>query len=263
MDTEARSPSDVLQVTARPVSTLPWSSLSTALNRTVVPAAMLEVGGDTVTVATAAWTTVTCAAPDKPSMVAVIVTGPPTVTPVTAPPGDTLATAALLLFHVADLPGNSSPCASNALATSVLVRPTATFAVAGSTRTDATERATTEMAALPSFPCADAFTVTGPPIFTPLTRPSALTETVVASLLCHVNVAESWLPEQENALAVSCADSPSATAAVVGVTSIRDTSVAAIGSQSPPPSSPPPHPASTSRPRAAARKVCTADRIAR
>ncbi len=95
LDTEARNPSDVLQVTARPVSTLPWSSRSTALNCTVAPAAMLDVGGDTVTVATAASTTVTCAAPDTPSMVAVIVTGPPTVTPVTAPPCDTVATAGI------------------------------------------------------------------------------------------------------------------------------------------------------------------------
>ena len=77
---------------------------------------MVEVGGETVTLATAASTTVTCAVPDWPSMVAVTVTGPPATTPVMPPTCDTVTSASLLLLHSAGRLGNSLPWASNAFA---------------------------------------------------------------------------------------------------------------------------------------------------
>ena len=45
------TPPDALHSTARPVSTLPWSSLSTALNCTVDPTTIVADGGDNVTLA--------------------------------------------------------------------------------------------------------------------------------------------------------------------------------------------------------------------
>ncbi len=103
------------------------------------------------------------------------------------------------------------------------------------------------MRAWPSVPWPEADTTTGPPVRSACAIPEPLTATVVASALFHVTDGKaSWLPSHENAVAASCIDSPSTTVAVPGATSIRDTSVAAMGSQSLPPL--PPHPANRSEP---------------
>ena len=162
-----------------------------------------------------------------------------------APAAVTVTMSVLLLLHATGRPGSSAPWASKARATRVLVRPTATLAVAGSTCTDATARGATVICAVPCFPWAAAVTLTGPPFFTPDAMPVVLTETVVASLLCQVNagggelgaVARKGGGAQLHEFAIGQCG------AFGGVTSIRDTSVAAIGSQSTG-SSLLPHPAS-------------------
>ena len=93
----------VLQVTIRPVSVLLFASFVTAVSDCVAPAVTLADNGLTVTVATGIGTTVTVAVPVFPSLVAVMVTVP-SVTPVTAPAADTIATAGLAEPHVTPRP---------------------------------------------------------------------------------------------------------------------------------------------------------------
>ena len=83
--------------------------------------------------------TVTAPVPLFPSLVAVIVTGPPEATPVTNPLALTVATAALLVTHVTARPVSTLPAASFVVAVSCTVPPGAMFAVAGVTITEATE----------------------------------------------------------------------------------------------------------------------------
>jgi hypothetical protein len=96
-------------VTVRPVSTVPFASLATAVSCCVPPTATLAVPGVTVTVATGARITVIEDVPVLVSLVAVIVAGPPAVTPVTRPVEDTLATALLLELHVIVRPVSTLP----------------------------------------------------------------------------------------------------------------------------------------------------------
>jgi hypothetical protein len=86
--------------TMRFVTTVPLTSVTVTVNGVVAPVMMVAVGGDTVTLPTGAMVTVTDAVPDFPSLVAVIVTGPPGETPVTTPAGDTVATVVLFDAHV-------------------------------------------------------------------------------------------------------------------------------------------------------------------
>ena len=62
-----------------------------------------------------------------PSLVAVMLTGPPAVTPVTTPLLDTVATAALAVDHDTVLPVIAAPPASLGVATSAIVPPSATW----------------------------------------------------------------------------------------------------------------------------------------
>src|SRR2546429_3697909 len=107
--------------------------------------------------------TVTAAVPLWPSLVAVIVTGPPAATPLTSPLPFTLAIALLLDCQVTTRPVNGLPFASLGVAVSCTVLPTATPAVAGVTVTDATGTGVTVMAAVPFWPSLVAVIVTGPP----------------------------------------------------------------------------------------------------
>jgi hypothetical protein len=93
-----------IHVITRPVSTLLLASLVVAVSCTVPATAIEDDGGLTVTVATGTGVTVTDAVPLCPSLVAVIVTGPPTATPVTSPVAETVATAVLLDIHVITRP---------------------------------------------------------------------------------------------------------------------------------------------------------------
>src|SRR5439155_20771822 len=72
-------------VIVRPVNGLPFASFGVAVSCTVPPTGTLAVAGVTVTDATGTGVTVTDAVPLWPSLVAVIVTGPPAPAPVTSP----------------------------------------------------------------------------------------------------------------------------------------------------------------------------------
>src|SRR5439155_25859079 len=93
--------------------------------------------------------TVTAAVPLWPSLVAVMVTGPPAATPVTSPLPLTVATAALLVAHMTVRPVSTLPLASFVVAMSCTVCPTGTVAVAGITATEATGTGLTVTAAVP------------------------------------------------------------------------------------------------------------------
>jgi len=77
---------------------------------------------DTVTDATGGRPTVTVAVPPLPSLVAVIVAAP-TVTAVTSPIEDTVATEGLLVHHAVTRPERTLPLASSAVAVAVVVSP--------------------------------------------------------------------------------------------------------------------------------------------
>jgi hypothetical protein len=102
-----------LQVMTRPVSTLLFTSLSVAVNDCAPPTVTVAGDGLTVTVATGTAVTVMAAVPTLPSLVAVIVTGPPGAIPVTTPVlALTVANAALFEVHVIERPVRTLPLAS-------------------------------------------------------------------------------------------------------------------------------------------------------
>src|SRR5689334_9130734 len=126
------------QLIARPVNGLPLASLGVAVSCTVPVIATFAELGDTVTEATGASVTLTVAVPLWPSLVAVIVTGPPAPTPVTSPLPFTVAIVLSLEDQTIVRPVNGLPFASLGVAVSCTVWPTVRPAVAGVTVTDAT-----------------------------------------------------------------------------------------------------------------------------
>src|SRR5260221_14699484 len=96
---------------------------------------MAGVAGLTATDATGT-VTVMAAVPFFPSLVAVIVTGPPPALPVTRPFASTEARLASLDCQVIVRPGGVLPFASFAAAASCTVAPAPTPAAAGRTSTD-------------------------------------------------------------------------------------------------------------------------------
>src|SRR5207249_1836093 len=97
------------QLMARPVNGLPLASRGVAVSCTVPVIAMFAALGDTVTAATGATVTVTVAVPLWPSLVAVIVTGPPGPAPVTSPLPFTVAIVLSLDCQVMTRPVNGVP----------------------------------------------------------------------------------------------------------------------------------------------------------
>src|SRR6184192_545787 len=174
-------------VTERPVRMLPLASRRVALSCTVWPAGTLADAGLTVTDATGTPLTVMLAVPLCPSLVAVIVTGPPAATPLTSPLPFTLAIALLLDCQVTTRPVNGLLFASLGVAVSCTVLPTATPAVAGVTVTDATGTGVTVMAAVPFWPSLVAVIVAEPATLV-VTSPLLLTVATVVLFEAHVTV---------------------------------------------------------------------------
>src|SRR5256712_3185176 len=131
--------------------------------------------------------TVTAAVPVLPSLVAVIVTGPPGTTPVTSPLAFTLAIVLSLDCHVITRPVNGLPFASLGVAVSCAVPPAATLAVAGVTVTDATGAGVTVIAEVPLWPSLVAVIVAEPATFA-VTRPLLLTVATDVLFEDHVTV---------------------------------------------------------------------------
>src|SRR5438132_1663667 len=162
--------------------------------------------------------TVIADVPLWPSLVAVIVTGPPASTPLTSPLPFTLAIALLLVCQVTTRPVNGLPFASLGVAVSCTVLPTATPAVAGVTVTDATGTGVTVMAAVPLWPSLVAVIVAEPATLV-VTSPLLLTVATVVLFEAHVTVRPvKTLPFASLRVAVSCTVWPAGTLAEGGVT---------------------------------------------
>src|SRR5439155_25222860 len=153
-------------------------------------------------------------------------------TPVTSPLAETVATAGLLLLQLKVCPARVLPAASVATPASCAVPPTARLAVLGVTATVATGAgavAVTVTAAVPLFPPLLAVMVTEPTV-TPVTSPLAETVATAGSLLLQLKVCPARvLPAASVAIPTSCAVSPTARLAVLGVTATVATGAGAAG----------------------------------
>src|SRR5436309_7636192 len=206
-------------VTERPVRMVPLASRRVALSCTVWPAGTLADAGLTVTDATGTPLTVMLAVPLWPSLVAVIVTGPPAATPLTSPLPFTLAIALLLDCQVMTRPVNGLPLASRGVAVSCTVCPIATVPELGVTVTAATGATVTVTVAVPLCPSLVAVSVTGPPAATPLTSPLPFTLAIALLLDCQLIARPvKGLPLASRGVAVSCTVCPIATVPELGVT---------------------------------------------
>src|SRR6266566_2886816 len=195
----------------------------------VAPTSIVPDAGLTSTAATGTALTVTAELPLLPSLVAVIVTGPPGALPVTRPFASTVARVASLVPHVTLRPVSGLPAASFGVAVSCSVAPTTTLAGDGVTSTEATGAGVTVTLDVPLFPSLVAVMVTGPPTLLPVTRPFASTVARVASLVPHVTVRPvSVLPFASFSVAVSCSVMPTATLAGAGVTATESTGAGVI-----------------------------------
>src|SRR6266550_4426120 len=175
------------QLIARPVKGLPLASRGVAVSCTVCPIATVPELGVTVTAATGATVTVTVAVPLCPSLVAVIVTGPPAATPLTSPLPFTLAIALLLDCQVTTRPVNGLPFASLGVA-------------------------------VPLWPSLVAVIVAEPATLV-VTSPLLLTVATVVLFEAHVTVRPvKTLPFASLRVAVSCTVWPAGTLAEGGVT---------------------------------------------
>lgn len=154
--------------------TLFWS-LTIAV-KGVVPPTFTEVAdGDIETVVTTGVTTVIALVPACPSLVAVIVTGPPAATAVTSPAPETVATPLFDDVQDTTRPVRVAPEASRVVAVSCWTAPGVNVVDAGDTVTDATGGGVTVTLAEPSWPSLVATIVTGPPIATAVTSPEVET----------------------------------------------------------------------------------------
>jgi len=104
----------------------------------VLPTIIVAEGGATETVATGTGITVMELVPLCPSLVAVIVTGPPTPTAVTRPLPSTVAIEGVAEVHTTVRPVRTLLPASRSVAPSCWVAPTTIVAVGGVTLTVAT-----------------------------------------------------------------------------------------------------------------------------
>jgi hypothetical protein len=199
-----------VQPIVRPASTLPFESFVTAVSDCVPPTTIGVVGAESVTELTGASITVIEEVPVTPSLVAVIVTGPPAATPVTKPLASTFATAVLFELHVTARPASTLSAASLVTAVSccVGVTPITRLTVAGLTVTVATGTGLTVTTTVEVFPPADALIVAEPGLSAAST-PVALIDAIVGSELDQVTTRfESTRPSLDVSVAVNCSDSP-------------------------------------------------------
>src|SRR2546430_2668656 len=228
--TVATVASAVCQLTTRPVSGLPFASFGVAVSCSVASTTILPVGGVTSTDATGMGVTVTADAPLFPSLVAVMVTGPPTVFPVTRPFASTVAIAASVVCQVTTRPVSGLPFASFGAAVSCRVAPSWTLAGAGVTSTDATGTGVMVTEDVPLLPSLVAVMVMGPPTVFPVTRPVASTVAIARSVVCQVTTRPlNEFPFASLGVAVSWTVVPAFTGAGRGVTSTVATGIGVAG----------------------------------
>src|SRR5512142_48541 len=208
-----------LHVIVRPVRTFPFASLVTAVNVVVWFWRLVSSGGCTVTLATGGGVTVTDDVPVLVSAFALIVTVP-TVTPVTRPVDETVATAGLADVQVTGRSVTMRPFASLTVAVSCTVRPTATLVGAGVTVTLPTGTGLTVIVDVPLLPSLVAVIVAlFPPLPAPVTTPVDETVATVASLVLHAIVRPvRTFPFASFVTAVSCTVLPTSIVALEGVT---------------------------------------------
>src|SRR5438552_1010073 len=135
-----------------------------------------------VTVAQALDWTVMAAVALLVSLVAVIVTGPPALDPVTSPAEDTVAIPLFELPQLTTRPLSGFPLTSFGVAASWSVVPTGTRPVPGDTATNATGTGVTVIWVDPVTPSDVAESWTGPPALRAATRllaPKPATEAIV------------------------------------------------------------------------------------
>ena len=172
------------------------------MNGCVNPAATLADVGATVIVCRAAPVTVSCAVPLIAPLVvevAVIVMGPPAVTPVATPEALIVAMPVLdeLQFTLTGLvvPSEKWPVAVNGC-----VRPAVTLVDAGATVMLCSTAAVTVSCAVPEmalFAVEVAVIVIGPPAFTPVATPEALIVAIVISEDFQVTLTAPEVPSEK------------------------------------------------------------------
>ncbi len=147
----------------------------------------VAVAGVASTEATGTGITVMLAVLPFPSLVAVMVIGPPTACAVTSPLASTVAIVASLVVHVTVRPLSVLPFPSFSVAVSCCVAPTWMVADDGLTSTVATGTSATNADAVPLLPSLVAVIVTGPPTVL-VTRPFASTVATLAFAVVPVTV---------------------------------------------------------------------------
>ena len=170
-----------------------------------------------------------------------MVTGAPTVMPVTSPEPDTVATALFEEVHVTTRPVSTAPEASRVVAESCTEARGVKDGDAGETLTDATGGGTTVTVAEPSCPSLEATIVTGPPTVSAVTRPDDETEATAVFVDDHDTARfVRLLPWASRGCAVSCCVWPRVMVVEGGVTATDATGAGGAALS-------PPHAASTVR----------------
>src|SRR6476469_1056290 len=194
-----------LQVTARPVSSVPFWSKAWAVACDVSTAVIELADNATVTDATGAGVTVIADDPDLDSLAAVIVADP-AVTAVTRPFTSTMATAVLSEDHAIARPLRVFPLPSlvTAVSWTVGVIPRTRSAVEGVSSTVATGAGVTVIWPVPLFPSLSAVIVAVPGA-TAVTSP--VLDTVATAALSLVHVTGRFVsarPRESVRVAVAC-----------------------------------------------------------
>jgi len=137
LDTVATALFDDVHATARPDNTLFAASRVTAVACVVAPITTVVAANDTPTLATGTGVTLNAAEPLRPSLVAVI-DAEPTLSAVTTPLLDTVATDAFDVVHTIARPVNTKFNPSRNTALACVVAPATTVVAASDTSTVAT-----------------------------------------------------------------------------------------------------------------------------